>query len=391
MHRLFIILALLAAPLSSCNSGNDDVANPSDGNGGGAAVEVAYPNLTFNLPLHFGHAGDNSGRAFVVEQGGIILTFDSAATTSTVDTFLDIRDRVNKSGWEEGLLGLAFHPQFESNGFFYVNYTAASPRRTVISRFTASPASTNAADKSTEQITLTFEQPYANHNGGCLEFGPDGYLYIATGDGGSGGDPHNNGQNTQTLLGKILRIDVNSTEGGNQYAIPDDNPFASATDGSRGEIYAYGLRNPWRFSFDLPTGRLWAADVGQDAIEEIDIIENGKNYGWSVMEGKNCFKPTTGCDTAGLALPVFQYTHADGQSVTGGYVYRGERAPSLQGKYIFADFLSGRIWALSYTVGQPASVQQLPKTELSISSFGVDARGELYMTAFDGKLYWFKE
>jgi glucose/arabinose dehydrogenase len=391
MHRLFIILATLAAPLSSCNSGNDDVANPSDGSGGGAAVEVAYPNLTFNLPLYFGHAGDNSGQAFVVEQGGIILTFDSATATSTVDTFLDIRDRVNKSGWEEGLLGLAFHPQFESNGYFYVNYTAADPRRTVISRFTASPASTNHADKGTEQIILTFEQPYANHNGGCLEFGPDGYLYIATGDGGSGGDPHNNGQNKQTLLGKILRIDVNTTEGGNQYAIPDDNPFASSSDGSRGEIYAYGLRNPWRFSFDLPTGRLWAADVGQDAIEEIDIIENGKNYGWSVMEGENCFKPTTGCDSTGLVMPVFQYPRADGQSVTGGFVYRGERVPSLQGKYIFADFLSGRIWALSYTEGQPATVQQLPKTELSISSFGVDARGELYMTAFDGKVYWFKE
>lgn len=391
MRRICVILTILLLPLGSCNSGDNDRARPSDGGTGNTVVEIAFPNLSFNLPLYFGHAGDNSERLFVVEQEGIILVFDSASATSTVDTFLDIRDRVNKSGWEEGLLGLAFHPSFEANGFFYVNYTAADPRRTVIARFTATPASTDHADKATEQVILTFNQPYANHNGGCLEFGPDGLLYIATGDGGSGGDPQNNGQSRTTLLGKILRIDINSAADGNQYAIPEDNPFAGATDGSRGEIFAYGLRNPWRFSFDSESGRIWTADVGQDAIEEIDIIEKGNNYGWSIMEGENCFKPANGCDTTGLTMPLFQYTHTDGQSVTGGYVYRGEKVASLKGKYIFADFLSGRIWALTYSEGQPATVEQLPKTELSISSFGVDARNELYFTAFDGKVYRFKE
>ncbi|MBK7142849.1 MAG: PQQ-dependent sugar dehydrogenase [bacterium] len=390
MRRLLILMAATVIPFTACSSDQTQQVRPPDTPQTGS-LEVAYPNLTFERPLWFGHAGDNSGRVFVIEQAGLILVFDSANATAVVDTFLDIRVPVNDGGNEEGLLGLAFHPDFETNGFFYVNYTASSPRRTIVSRFTASPSSSNNVDEATEIPILTFDQPYSNHNGGCLQFGPDGYLYIATGDGGSGGDPHDNGQNRRTLLGKILRIDINSAEDGNQYAIPDDNPFANATDSSRPEIFAYGLRNPWRFSFDPANGRLWAADVGQNAIEEIDIIESGKNYGWSVMEGNDCFKPDSGCDTTGLVRPIFQYTHADGQSVTGGYVYRGAKVPGLVGRYLFADFVSGRIWSLHYTPGQPASVTQLPKTSLMISSFGVDAEGELYVTSFDGKLYRFGE
>jgi glucose/arabinose dehydrogenase len=387
MTRIILLIALLAMPMVSCSSDENSTKADPPVNSTHEGFEVAFPNLTFDRPLWFGHAGDNSGRLFVIEQSGLILVFDSATATSVVDTFLDMRGPVNDEGNEEGLLGLAFHPQFSTNGFFYVNYTAANPRRTIVSRFTASPSGSNNVDEATEQILLTFDQPFSNHNGGCLQFGPDGYLYIATGDGGSGGDPQDNGQNRKTLLGKILRIDVNSTEGGNQYAIPDDNPFANATDSSRPEIFAYGLRNPWRFSFDPANGRLWAADVGQNAIEEIDIIESGKNYGWSVMEGNSCYKPSSGCDTTGLVKPVFQYTHDDGQSVTGGYVYRGSKVASLVGKYLFADFVSGRIWALTYIPGQAAVVTQRPKTNLMISSFGVDAHNELYATAFDGKIY----
>lgn len=389
MRRLLLLITTVIIPFTACSSNDDQQVSPPDTQTG--SLVAAFPNLTFERPLWFGHAGDISGRLFVIEQQGLILVFDSANAASVVDTFLDIRVPVNDAGNEEGLLGLAFHPDFASNGYFYVNYTAANPRRTIVSRFTASPANTDNVDEATEFPILTFDQPYSNHNGGCLQFGPDGYLYIATGDGGSGGDPQNNGQNRANLLGKILRIDVNTAEGGNQYGIPDDNPFANATDGSRPEIFAYGLRNPWRFSFDPENGRLWAADVGQNAIEEIDIIESGKNYGWSIMEGNNCFKPDSACDTTGLVRPVFQYTHADGQSVTGGYVYRGTKVAGLVGKYLFADFVSGRIWSLQYTPDQPAVTTQLPKTNLLISSFGVDAVGEVYVTSFDGKLYRFGE
>lgn len=389
MRRLLLIVWVSVLPFTSCNSSDSDnsaVRPPTGGEIEKVGLRVAYPNLSFDLPLFFGHAGDGSGRVFVVEQRGRILVFDSSRTTSTVDTFLNIIDRVNKEGWEEGLLGLAFHPEFRSNGYFYVNYTAAGPRRTVISRFRVTPPTTNQVDRNTEEVILTFEQPYANHNGGHLEFGPDGHLYIATGDGGSGGDPHNNGQSLKTLLGKILRIDVHSTSGGKAYGIPADNPFASNSEGNREEIYAYGLRNPWRFSFDSETGTMWAADVGQNQIEEVDIIEKGKNYGWSIVEGTNCYKPGDGCDSSGTVLPVWEYDHSKGQSITGGYVYRGNAVPALRGAYVFADFMSGRMWAL-WNDGTSPRVVELPDTDLSISSFGLDAHDELYLTAFDGKVY----
>ncbi len=237
---------------------------------------------------------------------------------------------------------------------------------------------------------MEVSQPFSNHNGGQIAFGPDGYLYIALGDGGSGGDPDGNGQNRATLLGSILRIDANTASGARNYAIPPDNPFAGNSQGFREEIFAYGLRNPWRFSFDPVTKKLWAGDVGQNLYEEIDIIEKGRNYGWNIMEGFHCYSSAT-CDTAGLTLPVWEYGHnsSGGIAVTGGFVYRGTQLPELYGKYIYADYGSGRIWSLSYSDNDTVNTELL-KTSLNISSFGTDRFNELYMCAFDGKIYRFK-
>jgi glucose/arabinose dehydrogenase len=283
-----------------------------------------------------------------------------------------------------------FHPDYETNGYFYVNYTAISPRRTVIARYRVSAADPNQAMADSEWVILTFNQPFENHNGGELAFGPDGYLYIATGDGGSGGDPQNNGQSLQTLLGKILRIEVNTATGGRRYAIPSDNPFAGNTAGNREEIFAYGLRNPWRMSFDPVTNWLWAGDVGQNRFEEIDIIEKGKNYGWRIMEGNACFNPSSGCNMTGLVKPIWDYGRTLGASVTGGHVYRGASAPALVGAYIYGDFVSSRIWSLRYDGINPPENTELLDTNIGIASFGVDQNNELYVCAFDGRIYRFK-
>jgi len=348
--------------------------------------QVAFPNLTFSNPLDLQHAGDGTNRIFVVEQAGRIKVFPNNPNATTTKTFLDITDRVT-SGGETGLLGLAFHPDYENNGYFYVNYTAPSPLRTVISRFqvTSNP---DSADKNSEQILLTFNQPYSNHNGGCVAFGPDGYLYIATGDGGSGGDPQNNAQNITNLLGKILRIDVNNPQPPLNYGIPPTNPFADSTNTSvRKEIFAYGLRNPWRFSFDPVTGWLWAADVGQNNWEEIDIITNGGNYGWRCYEGNHIYN-TSGCN-GNYIFPVWEYSHSDGISVTGGYVYRGQNVPELYGKYIYGDYGSRKVWSLLYDGINPATNTQITTAAGSITSFGVDQNNELYLVSFNGKIYNF--
>ena len=240
-----------------------------------------------------------------------------------------------------------------------------------------------------EVVLLEVAQPFSNHNGGQIRFGQDGYLYIALGDGGSGGDPLEHGQDRSTLLGTILRIDVDNPPDGQAYGIPADNPFAGNTEGYREEIYAYGLRNPWRFSFDPVTGELWAADVGQGAWEEIDRIESGGNYGWDVMEGFACFEPSAGCDQEGLILPVWTYGRSEGQSVTGGFVYRGPGVPSLAGRYVYADFGSGRIWAL--TPGEEPDNTELFNTDYNISTFGIDEAGELYFAdLFGGHIYRFE-
>jgi glucose/arabinose dehydrogenase len=352
-------------------------------------LEPAFPNLSFNRPVDLQHPADGTGRLFVVEQPGVIKVFENSSATTTAEVFLDIRDRVLFGG-EQGLLGLAFHPQFQDNGFFYVDYTAADPRRTVIARYRVDPNNPNRADKNSELVVLEVLQPFTNHNGGQITFGADGFLYIALGDGGSAGDPEGNAQNRKTLLGSILRIDVDNPSGDKNYGIPEDNPFVNNSFGFREEIYAYGLRNPWRFSFDPVTGWLWAADVGQNKIEEIDLIEKGKNYGWNILEGTSCFDPPSGCDTTGLEPPIWEYDHSLGQSVTGGFVYRGPGVPELVGAYIYGDFISGRIWSLRYDgSGEPQNTELL-NTDLSIASFGIDADNELYICAFDGKIYRFK-
>ena len=346
----------------------------------------AFPNVRFSSPVDLQHPGDGSNRLFVVEQPGIIKVFENNPAVNAAATFLDLRSRL-VTGGEQGLLGLAFHPDYETNGYFYVNYTAPGPLRTVISRFQVSADNPLKADTSSELIMLTFLQPFPNHNGGQIGFGPDGYFYIATGDGGNGGDPQGNGQSKKTFLGKILRIDVDGLADARNYTIPEDNPFAGNAEGDLEEIYAYGLRNPWRFSFDPLNGRLWTGDVGQGLWEEVDIIELGKNYGWRTMEGFHCYN-SSNCDTTGLTMPIWEYPHnnSGGFSITGGHVYRGPSLLSLTGRYIYADFVSGRIWALGYE-NNTADNTLIRDTSLEIASFGVDSTGELYFTAFNGYIY----
>lgn len=352
------------------------------------SFEVAFPNLTFSNPVDLQNAGDGTNRIFVVEQSGIIKVFENNPSQNSTRVFLDIRDRLT-SGGETGLLGLAFHPDYENNGYFYVNYTAPNPLRTVISRFNVSTTNPDSADKNSELILLSYDQPYANHNGGQVAFGPDGYLYISSGDGGSGGDPQNNAQNVKNLLGKILRIDVNNPSGGLNYSIPPDNPFVDSTGSVKKEIYAWGLRNPWRMSFDFVSGWLWTGDVGQGAREEINIIQNGKNYGWKCYEG-NLEYNTSGClPSSNYVFPIWDYPRSEGISVTGGYVYRGLNVPELYGKYIYGDYGSKKIWALEYDGINAATNQLLLTASGNVISFGLDQNQELYMTSFDGKIYRF--
>ncbi len=287
-------------------------------------VELGLQTVVAGLgaPLLVANAGDGSDRLFVVEQVGRIRVIEDGELRP--EPFLDLSGRI-LAGGEQGLLGLAFHPRFASNGRFFVNYTDLQGD-TVVAEFGLLSGDPDRGDPGSERLLLSFDQPFANHNGGALAFGPDGDLYVATGDGGSAGDPMGNGQNLDTLLGKLLRIDVDERTDGLEYAIPPDNPFADR-DGARPEIWAYGLRNPWRFSFDLETGDLWIGDVGQGSFEEIDHVAStdaGLNFGWSVMEGDACFEPLTGCDESGITLPVAVYDHGLGCSVTGGFVYRGD-------------------------------------------------------------------
>ncbi len=348
-------------------------------------VEVAFPQLSFNQPVGILNAGNDANRLFVVEQIGIIHIFDNS-NVSDSQVFLNITEKVLFGG-EQGLLGLAFHPDYLSNGYFYVNYVAANPTRTVIARYSVSLSNPNQVDENSEQSLLEISQPFSNHNGGQLAFGPDGYLYIATGDGGSQGDPFGNSQNLSTLLGKILRIDVDGSTTGQAYGIPADNPYVGNIFGYREEIYAHGLRNPWRFSFDALTGQIWAGDAGQNQREEIDIIEKGKNYGWNIMEGTQCYNPSVGCNQNGLALPAYEYDHSLGNAIIGGFVYRGSALAELYGRYIYGDYGSGRIWALATDGSSEGDNMLLIASGLLISSFGVDKANELYICAFDGKIY----
>ncbi|MEW6509772.1 MAG: PQQ-dependent sugar dehydrogenase [Bacteroidota bacterium] len=348
----------------------------------GGLLVNAFPNLSFTQPVLLTHAGDGTDRIFVVQQTGQIYQFPNDSSASSLKLFLNIQNKLSALGAEEGLLGLAFHPNYTTNGYFYVNYTAPNPLRTVVARYRVSQSDPDKADTTSAFIIIEINQPASNHNGGNVVFGPDGYLYIGMGDGGSGNDPNNNGQNLSVLLGKMLRIDVNDTTATTHYRIPPDNPFAGNVLGWREEIWAYGFRNPWRWSFAPVTGDLWVGDVGQVTREEVDVVVKGGNYGWKIMEGFICRPPTTGCDTTGLILPVIDYDHTLGGAVTGGYIYRGRRRPDLVGVYIYADYESGRIWKLRYSGGMVSDWSQLDDTQLLISSFGEDQDGELYLCSY---------
>lgn len=332
-------------------------------------------------PAFITHAGDGSGLLYVVEQGGRILAYDSAGRRRS--TFLDIRSRISCCG-EQGLLGLAFHPSFETNRRFFVDYTDSNGDD-VVAEFRAT--STTSASASSGKVLLKVPDPYPNHNGGMLAFGRDGYLYIAMGDGGSGGDPQNNAQSLDTLLGKILRIDVNH---GSPYTSPSSNPFYNRS-GARKEIWDFGLRNPWRFTFDRSTHAMFIGDVGQNTYEEIDVESaghGGRNYGWRVLEGRHCYNASS-CNQSGKVLPIAEYSHDFGCAVTGGYVYRGARHPSLRGAYFYGDYCSGRIWAMDAAAALRGTsrVRQVLDTSLAISSFGEDQSGELYVVNLNGSVY----
>jgi glucose/arabinose dehydrogenase len=342
----------------------------------------------FDLPVFVTHSGEQpsgTSRLFIVEKEGHIHLVENGTAQPT--PFLDITDRVGSQRNEQGLLSVAFPPDFASSGLFYVNYTDKRGD-TAVARYRLSAGDLRQADASSEQKVLQIQQPAANHNGGQLQFGPDGYLYIGTGDGGQAGDPWGNAQNPDALLGKMLRIDVAETEG---YTIPSNNPLLDQP-GTRPEIWATGLRNPWRFSFDRATGDLYIADVGQNLYEEVNYQPGarpgGENYGWDVMEASHCFEPSSGCDLEGLTLPVAEYEHTQGCSITGGYVYRGTGYPQMAGVYFFGDFCTGNIWGLRQTSSGGWQMALLLETDLTIASFGEDSAGEMYVVDYNsGTVY----
>jgi glucose/arabinose dehydrogenase len=341
----------------------------------------------FDQPVYVAGPDDGTERLFVVERPGRIRIIEDGAVLA--EPFLDIAAIVESGGSEQGLLSVAFPPDFAESGVFYVDYTARSGEGAgddTIAQYRVHADDPNRADPESGQVLLAISDPFVNHNGGLLLFGPDGYLYAGLGDGGSGGDPNGNGQNPQTLLGSILRLDPT---GDGTYRIPPDNPFADGKHGAP-EVWAWGLRNPWRFSFDRDKGDLYIGDVGQGTIEEIDWLlagtGGGANFGWNIREGSTCFREA-GCDAAGLTMPVAEYPHSLGCSVTGGYVYRGEREPSLKGVYLFGDYCSGLVWGLVHETSGDWVMSEPIETGVRISSFGEDARGEVYLVALTGEIY----
>ena len=340
-------------------------------------------------PVAIAHAGDGSGRLFITQLSGQILIFDGDRILP--QPFLDLGSLVSTGG-ERGLFSVAFHPEYPNNGFLFVNYTDTNGD-TVVARYSVS-ADPNVVDAGSAFILLAVEQPFTNHNGGQLQFGPEGFLYIGMGDGGSGGDPSNNAQTLSNLLGKILRIDV---DGGSPYSIPPDNPFLGEP-GANAEIWAWGLRNPWRFSFDRLTGDLFVADVGQNNLEEVNFqpvdSQGGQNYGWRLMEGSACFNPSVNCNNGLLTLPILEYDHSVGCSITGGYRYRGNENPGLAGVYFYGDFCTGLIWGATENNAGQWTTAVLLDTDFSISAFGEDETGELYLAHFssdDGTVFRISE
>jgi len=392
-HDLKIVSVLLCALLmhacgggGSSGGGTNNPPPPPPANPV-IALDPVFPGVSFSGLIKLLQAPGDSSRWFAVEQRGMVWVFENDASVASATLFIDITARVDSGPNEAGLLGMAFHPDWEMNGNYevFLSYTRNNGSlESVVSRF-YSLDNGATLDNGIEEVIMTVLQPFGNHNGGNIEFGPDGYLYAGWGDGGSAGDPQENGQNTATLLGTMTRVDVN---GGTPYAIPGDNPFsanANCTQGVGGaacpEIFAWGLRNPWRWSFDSTTGSLWAGDVGQGAIEEVDVVELGNNYGWRCREGTAAYDNSGNCPT-GLVDPVTEYDHGVGQSITGGYVYRGSAIPDLQGSYVFGDFVSGRIWALPATSSAGSAADQLLNTNLSISSFATGNDNELYVLDF---------
>lgn len=389
-----------ANPPASINAGLD--ARPTNATciawprpSAGSDISLSrFTSLTFNMPVALLQAPNDSARWFVVEQGGVVQQF-SGTNPASFSTFIDLQDRV-RSGGEMGLLGMAFHPNYPTDNRVFLSYTQGNPLVSRISSFTSSDGGATL-DRASEAVLLTIDQPEENHNGGHIAFGPDGYLYIGIGDGGGGGDRHGdrgNGQRLTTMLGKMLRIDV---DGAAPYAIPPTNPYAGnavcpsggRTSGECPEIYAYGFRNPWRWSFDRENGDLWVGDVGQNVWEEVNLITRGGNYGWRCREGAHDFATgsTPGCGAGPLIDPIAEYDHTLGIAVTGGYVYRGAQSTGLLGRYLFADYGSGRIWAwIPENASQAREPTQLLDTDLSISSFGEGNDGELYVVDIGGTL-----
>jgi len=370
---LFIIGVLSVLPVSLCYPQY--------------TLQNIFSSTTFVNPLEAAIPPDGTDRLFIVGQRGVIKVVYPSSPSTSGKTFLDISDKVVPSGLEPGLLGLAFHPNYAANGYFYVYYTPVGQTTTErIARYQVSPTNPDSAIKSSEFIVMTNTMSAASHYGGKIAFGRDNYLYIAWGMGTGQNDPPNNAQNLTLLLGKILRINVDVPSGGNNYSIPSDNPFVDSTGGQRKEIYAWGFRNPWKFNFDS-TGRMWCADVGQGSYEEIDIVEKGKNYGWRIMEGNSCFNPNP-CDTTGLVKPIFQYPHTDGLSINGGYVSYGNSLPQLKGKYLYGDWSSKKVWALTYDGINPTTTQLLTTAPAAIASFGMDKSKNIYVLCTgDSKVY----
>lgn len=355
-------------------------------------IEVAFPKLQFERPIVLTHAGDGTNRVFVASQLGRVFVFPNDQAVNEAKLFIDLKAKVSykDNENEEGFLGMAFHPRFKENGEFFAYYTTKdTPHVSVISRFRAELDHASASPASEEEL-MRIPQPFWNHNGGTIAFGPDGFLYIALGDGGAANDPYRNGQNLSTLLGSILRVDVDHHDAGKKYAIPKDNPFVGQP-GAQPEIWAYGVRNIWRMSFDRQTGACWAADVGQDIWEEINLVVRGGNYGWNLREGMHRFQAQGSGPRSDLIEPIWEYHHDVGKSVTGGHVYRGKRVPQLVGAYLYADYVTGRVWALRYDESRKRVVanRSIAGNVNPVMSFGEDEQGEVYYMTTQGKLHRF--